>query len=72
MIFTLYRLLICVVAAHYAGPWLDYMINDVPVPNSTAVWACALLTLFLFERLYISIRMEHEMKAEQDELGRPD
>jgi len=38
------------------------MSNDIPIPMSTAAWATALTVLFLFERLYITIRMEYAVR----------
>jgi hypothetical protein len=68
MLFNIYRLVVCLIMASNIVPLLYYLNNSTPIPESTAAWACFFTSLFLFERLYISIRMEHEMRG-TDELG---
>jgi len=61
MILNLYRLVICVIMAIHGSAWINYIFNDTPISASTAAWACALTVLFLIERFYITMRIEHEM-----------
>jgi hypothetical protein len=68
MLFNIYRLVVCLIMASNIVPLLYYLNISTPIPESTAAWACFFTALFLFERLYISIRMEHDMRN-SDELG---
>jgi hypothetical protein len=47
--------------AIHGSAWINYIFNDTPISASTAAWACALTVLFLIERFYITMRIEHEM-----------
>jgi hypothetical protein len=64
VIFNAYRLFICIIMAIHGGPLINYIFYDIPISPSTAGWGCALTVLFLFERLYITIRMEHDMRQD--------
>ena len=64
MILNTYRFFICCIMAVHMHAWLNYVVNDVTIPMSSAVWATAFTVLFLFERLYITIRMEHEARSQ--------
>ncbi len=67
MFFNAYRLFVCLLIAIHGGPLINYIFNDIPISPSTAAWGCAFTVLFLIERLYITIRMEHDMR--QDNAG---
>lgn len=66
MAWTIYRLILCLFMAYFAREMIYYTFFDAAISPTIAMWAMFICTLLLFERLYISLVVQHAMRAQRD------
>lgn len=60
---ALYKFVVMLILAFYVYPFGNYILFDIPIPDSTAAWGVFLTCCFLTERLYIAFNIEKTYNA---------